>query len=120
MDIVRGSVIALAYVEFKPDTPTKEVDLVTSHLRTNADRLYSTSSLPSAWGGLVSYLVSPNTATLDGATMELVPEHRTKSGKLGTGNWVLQIFTMNCSSASSYDSTSRPNSSMQMALQHCG
>jgi hypothetical protein len=85
MAIVRGSVIALAYVEFKPDTPTKEIDLATSHLRTNADRLYSSSTLPSSWGGLVSYLVSPNAATLDGATMELVPEHRAKSGKLGTG-----------------------------------
>jgi hypothetical protein len=85
MAIVRGSVIALAYVEFKPDTPAKEIDLATSHLRTNADRLYGASSLPSAWGGLVSYLVSPNAAQLETAAMELVPKHRAKSGKLGSG-----------------------------------
>lgn len=85
MAIVRGSVIALAYVEFKPDTPAKEIELATSHLRTNADRLYGASSLPSAWGGLVSYLVSPNAATLDGAAMEMVPQQRGKTGKLGSG-----------------------------------
>uniref|UniRef100_A0A383VIB2 CBM1 domain-containing protein n=1 Tax=Tetradesmus obliquus TaxID=3088 RepID=A0A383VIB2_TETOB len=85
MAIVRGSVVALAYVEFKPDTPAQEIELATSHLRTNADRLYGASSLPSAWGGLVSYLVSPNAAALDGAAMEMVPQQRGKTGKLGSG-----------------------------------
>jgi hypothetical protein len=85
MAIVRGSVVALAYVEFKADTPAKEIDQATSHLRTNADRLYGASSLPSSWGGLVSYLVSPNAASLDTAVMEVVPQQQAKSGKLGSG-----------------------------------
>lgn len=33
----------------------------------------------------MSYLVSPNAATLDGAAMEMVPQQRGKTGKLGSG-----------------------------------
>ncbi|KAF6260820.1 hypothetical protein COO60DRAFT_1700160 [Scenedesmus sp. NREL 46B-D3] len=85
ISIMCGSVIALAYIEFRPDTPADQIDLATSHLRTNAEGLYSTSGLPSAWGGLVSYLVSLDAAALDAAAMEAVPAPHPKSGKLSSG-----------------------------------
>lgn len=82
---MRGSVVALCYIRFKPDAPIEAVEVAKARLSRSADRLYENSALPGSWGSLASYQVADDAASLDTIAIPVAPAPQGHGSKLGPG-----------------------------------
>jgi hypothetical protein len=63
-DVVPGSVIAVAYIDFTEGTPDEVVDAAVEQLHTTGQNMYADSKLPSNWGWLLNYSTGVNKTAL--------------------------------------------------------
>jgi hypothetical protein len=62
--VFKGSAVALAFIELTSDAPANEFAAAITRLKDNADSLYASTSMPTEWGKLQSFLVAPSRAEL--------------------------------------------------------
>jgi hypothetical protein len=65
--VIKGSVVALSSIDFKPDTPQAFVDVAREELAVSVPLMYEKKALDQTWGPVITFRTAQTKAALQGS-----------------------------------------------------